>query len=56
MEVACKPDSGIGAKPKLVDHPVPLVIDVTKVHRVVSPWSISVWAFHFWASEIKVER
>ena len=35
-EVAGKPNSGVEAEPKLVDHPVPLVVNVPEMYRMVS--------------------
>ena len=55
FEVACEPNGGIGTESKLVDHPVPLAIDVPEMDWVVSSGSISMWALHVWASEVKVE-
>ena len=40
-EVACEPDSGIDTISKLVNHSVPLKIDVSDVHRVVPSRYIS---------------
>ena len=56
LEVACKPDRRIGAKPELVDYSVPLVIDVTEMYWVVPSWLVTVWAFRVWTSEIKITR
>ena len=41
-EVACEPDSGMDTISKLVDHPVPLKIDVSDMHRVIPSRYISI--------------
>ena len=54
MEVACEPNSGVDSESKLVDHPVPLAIDVPEVDWMVSSRLISVWTFHIRAGEVEV--
>jgi len=54
LEVAGEPNSGIGAESELIDHPVPLAVDVPKVHWMVSSRPIHDWTLHTWASEVKV--
>jgi len=55
LEVACEPNSRIGTKSKLVDHPVPLTIDVPEVYWMVSSRAISMWTLHIRACEVKVK-
>jgi len=55
LEVACEPNGGVGTESKLVDHSVPLAIDIPEVYRMVSSGSIPMWALHIRASEIEVE-
>ena len=54
LEIACEPDGGIGTKPKFMDHSVPLVIDVPKVHRVVPSRLVPVRTLHVRTSEVEV--
>ena len=55
MEVACEPNGGIGTESKLMDHPVPLAIDIPKVYGMISSKLISMWTLHIWTSEVKVK-
>ena len=55
LEVVCEPNGGIGAESKLVDHPVPLTIDIPKVYGMVSSRLISMRTLHVWAREVKVK-
>ena len=55
MEVAREPNSGVSTKPKLMNHPVPLGIDVPEMYWMVSSRSIPVRTLHIWAGEIEVK-
>ena len=55
LEVACEPNCGVAAKSKLIDHPVPLAINVSKVYWVVSSRSILIWTLQVWARAVKVK-
>ena len=54
LEVACKPDGGIGTKPKFVDHSVPLAVDVPEVHRVVPSRLVPVRTLRFRTGVVEV--
>ena len=54
LEVACKPNSRVGAISQFVDDSVPLVIEVAKMYWMVSSRSVLMWTLHFLDSEIEV--
>jgi hypothetical protein len=55
FEVACEPDSGIGTKPKFMNHPVPLVINIPEVYWVVPSRPISVWTLQSGSGEVEIK-
>ena len=56
LEIAREPNSGVDTEPKLVDYPVPLMINVPEMYRMVSSKSIPTWTFHSVPNEVKVPR
>ena len=56
LEVACEPNSGEGTKSKLMDHLVPLVIDVPKIYWMISSRSVPKWILRARATETEVKH
>jgi len=54
QEVACEPNRRMGAESKLIDHPVPHVIDVPKVHWMVSSILIPAWILQARTTKVKL--
>ena len=55
MEVACEPNGRVGTESELVDHPVPLAIDIPEVYRMVSARLVSTWTLYVRVIEGTVE-
>ena len=56
LEVACEPNSRVGAKSKLMDDPVPLAKEVPNMYWMISSRLIPMWTLYVRATEMEVGR
>ena len=56
LEVACEPNSGERTISELMDHLVPLVIDIPKMYWMIPSRSILMWILRAHAAETELQH